>query len=52
MGEAVARDKLGKLREVISENVVDYDPAPDQKSGAQGFIDLFTIMSRLPTAWL
>lgn len=44
MGEAITSGKLEELREVISEAVVDHDPAPDQGPGAQGFIDFFTTM--------
>ena len=40
--EAVSTGNLEALHELISENVIDHDPAPDQGPGAQGFIDFFT----------
>ena len=42
MGEAVNKGNLDELNEVFAAGVKDHDPAPDQGSGPQGFIDFFT----------
>lgn len=43
-GEAVNSGNLEQLRELISENVKDHDPAPNQGPGPQGYIDFFSMM--------
>ena len=42
MGEAISTGNLDILKEVMAPDVVDHDPAPDQRKGPQGFIDFFT----------
>ncbi len=42
LGEAVNSGRLEGLREVMADNIVDHDPAPDQGPGPEGFIDFFT----------
>jgi steroid delta-isomerase-like uncharacterized protein len=41
-GEAVNTGKLGQLREVFAEDVIDHDPAPDQGKGPEGYVRFFT----------
>jgi steroid delta-isomerase-like uncharacterized protein len=41
-GEAINSGRLDAIRECMSPEVVDHDPAPDQGPGPQGFIDFFT----------
>lgn len=43
-GEAVNSGKLENLRELVSQNVKDHDPAPNQGPGPQGYIDFFSMM--------
>ncbi len=43
-GEAVNTGKLEMIRDVVSADVKDHDPAPMQGPGPQGFIDFFTMM--------
>jgi len=43
-GEAVNKGELETIRDVVSDDVKDHDPAPDQGPGPQGFIDFFTSM--------
>lgn len=43
-GEAVNSGNLENLRDLVAEDVKEHDPAPDQASGAQGYIDFFTMM--------
>ncbi|MEH6407401.1 MAG: ester cyclase, partial [Leeuwenhoekiella sp.] len=48
-GEAITTGKLELIRDVVSENVVEHDPAPNQGPGPQGYIDFFTtIRSAFP----
>jgi len=44
MGEAINAGNLDALDEVMSPDVVDHDPAPDQPAGTQGFKEFFTTM--------
>jgi steroid delta-isomerase-like uncharacterized protein len=44
--ECVNAGTLEPLREVIAEDAVDYDPAPAQVPGPQGFIDFFADLRR------
>ncbi len=44
MGEAINAGDLDALDEVMSPDVVDHDPAPDQPAGTQGFKEFFTTM--------
>ena len=41
-GEAVNNGNLEKFHQLMSPNVVDHDPAPDQGPGPEGFIQFFT----------
>jgi steroid delta-isomerase-like uncharacterized protein len=41
MAEAINSGNLNVLREILSPDVVDQDPAPDQSPGPQGFIQFF-----------
>lgn len=43
-GEAINSGNLEQLRDLISDEVKDHDPAPNQGPGAQGYIDFFTMM--------
>ncbi len=43
-GEAINTGNLALIKEVVAPNVRDHDPAPDQGSGPQGFIEFFTMM--------
>jgi steroid delta-isomerase-like uncharacterized protein len=43
-GEAVNTGNLEELRTIVSDTCIEHDPAPDQKPGAQGYIDFFTMM--------
>ena len=43
-GEAVNSGNLERLRDLVSQDVKDHDPAPDQKPGPQGYIDFFSMM--------
>jgi steroid delta-isomerase-like uncharacterized protein len=43
-GEAVNSGDLERLRYLVTPTVVEHDPAPGQKPGAQGYIDLFAEM--------
>ncbi|GAB3830363.1 ester cyclase [Pontibacter rugosus] len=40
-GEAVNSGNLEKFKELMSPNVEDHDPAPDQGPGPEGFMDFF-----------
>jgi steroid delta-isomerase-like uncharacterized protein len=40
-GMAVNEGKLDKFRELMTDGVVDHDPAPDQGPGPEGFIRFF-----------
>ena len=42
MGEAINSGKLDDLRQVMTPDVKDHDPAPDQGKGVEGFIQFFT----------
>ena len=42
MGEAINSGHLEKLRDVMTADVKDHDPAPDQGKGVEGFIKFFT----------
>ena len=42
MGEAVNTGQLEQFRQIFAANVKDHDPAPDQGSGPEGFIQFFT----------
>lgn len=41
-GAAVNSGKLFQLTDLMTSDVEDHDPAPDQGSGPEGFIDFFT----------
>ena len=41
-GAAVNSGKLDQLTDLMTSDVKDHDPAPDQGSGPKGFIDFFT----------
>jgi len=41
-GDAVNSGHFEAFRELMTPDVVDHDPAPDQGPGVQGFIDFFT----------
>lgn len=43
-GEAINTGNLEDLRNLVSQNVKEHDPAPDQGPGPQGYIDFFTMM--------
>ena len=43
-GEAINSGNLEALRELVTPNVVEHDPGPNQGPGAQGYIDLFREM--------
>ncbi len=43
-GEAINSGKLDQLRELVSQDVKDHDPAPNQGPGPQGYIEFFTMM--------
>lgn len=43
-GEAINSGNLEQLRDLISDEVKEHDPAPNQGPGAQGYIDFFTMM--------
>lgn len=43
-GEAVNSGNLEQLRELISPDVKEHDPAPNQGPGAKGYIDFFKMM--------
>ena len=43
-GEAVNSGDFSKMNELVSENCVDHDPAPDQIAGPEGYIKFFTMM--------
>ena len=41
-GEAINSGNFERLRQLVTPTVVEHDPAPGQKPGAQGYIDFFT----------
>ena len=41
-GEAINSGHLDRLNDLMTADVKDHDPAPDQGPGPQGFIDFFT----------
>ena len=41
-GEAINSGNLEKFHQLMSPDVVDHDPAPDQGPGPEGFIQFFT----------
>lgn len=43
-GEAINSGNLEQLRELVSKDVKEHDPAPNQGPGPQGYIDFFTMM--------
>lgn len=43
-GEAINSGDLEQLRDLVSHDVKEHDPAPNQGPGAQGYIDFFTMM--------
>ncbi|WP_158996140.1 ester cyclase [Mucilaginibacter sp. L196] len=43
-GEAINSGKLEKLKDLVSEDVIENDPAPGQAKGPQGYIDFFTML--------
>lgn len=43
-GEAINSGNLENLRDLVSEDVKDHDPAPNQGPGPQGYIDFFSMM--------
>jgi len=50
MGEAINTGNLNALDDVLSPDVVDHDPAPDQGPGTEGCKQFFTTMrTAIPT---
>ncbi|WP_162051473.1 ester cyclase [Pontibacter pamirensis] len=48
-GEAINKGNLEKFHQLMSPDVVDHDPAPDQGPGPDGFIQFFsTFRSAFP----
>lgn len=43
-GEAINSGNLEELRGLVSKDVKEHDPAPNQGPGPQGYIDFFTMM--------
>lgn len=43
-GEAINSGNLENLRDLVSKDVKDHDPAPNQGPGPQGYIDFFSMM--------
>lgn len=43
-GEAINTGNLENMRNLVSEDVKEHDPAPNQGPGPQGYIDFFTMM--------
>jgi steroid delta-isomerase-like uncharacterized protein len=43
-GEAINSGNLEQLRDLVSHDVKEHDPAPNQGPGAQGYIDFFTML--------
>lgn len=43
-GDAINSGNLEQLRDLVSDDVKEHDPAPNQGPGAQGYIDFFTMM--------
>lgn len=43
-GEAINSGNLEQIRELVAQDVVDHDPAPNQGPGPQGYIDFFSMM--------
>ncbi len=41
-GEAINSGQLDRLNDLMTADVKDHDPAPDQGPGPQGFVDFFT----------
>ncbi len=44
MAELVNTGNLDALDEVVDQDAVDHDPAPDQKPGPEGFKDFFSAL--------
>jgi len=44
LGQAVSSGQMDALDDVFAPNVVDYDPAPDQGPGPEGFKGFFTTL--------
>ena len=44
MAELVNTGNLDALDEVVDQDAVDHDPAPDQKAGPEGFKDFFSAL--------
>jgi len=40
-GAAVSEGRLDEIRELMTDTVIDHDPAPDQGPGPEGFIRFF-----------
>ncbi len=43
-GDAINSGNLEQLRELVAQDVVEHDPAPNQGPGPQGYIDFFSMM--------
>ncbi|UJH89946.1 ester cyclase [Antarcticibacterium sp. 1MA-6-2] len=43
-GEAINSGNLEQLGDLVSKDVKEHDPAPNQGPGPQGYIDFFTMM--------
>src|ERR1700761_7168766 len=43
-GEAVNTGNLEKLRDLVAEDCIEHDPAPNQAPGPEGYIQFFTMM--------
>jgi steroid delta-isomerase-like uncharacterized protein len=43
-GEAVNTGNLEKLRDLVAEDCIEHDPAPNQAAGPDGYIQFFTMM--------
>ena len=44
-GEAINNGDLESMRNLVADNVVDHDPAPDQAPGPDGYIHFFTMVT-------
>lgn len=44
MAEMINTGNLDALDEVVDQDAVDHDPAPDQKPGPEGFKDFFSML--------
>ena len=45
-GEAINSGNLNNMNELVAENAVDHDPAPNQQPGPAGYIAFFGMMRK------